>query len=71
MKKGFSFGIGASIRMGQGSQRHLYAGFWTWLFVTGLKGKQGMYVKPLLTYNLLNDCLVMNFYVVQNSKENK
>jgi hypothetical protein len=31
-KKGFSFGISASIKIDQGSHRHLYAGFFTGIF---------------------------------------
>ena len=48
MKKRVSFGISASIRIGQGSQSYLYAGLFTGLLETGFESNQGKYVKPLL-----------------------
>ena len=48
LKKVVSFGNSASIRIGQGSQCHLYAGFFTRLLETGFEGKQGKYVNALL-----------------------
>ena len=51
-EKGFSFGISAFIRIGQGSQCHLYAGLFTGVSETGFEGKQGKYLEPLLIENL-------------------
>ena len=48
LRKGFSFGINASNRIGQGSHCHLYAGFFTGLLEAGFEDEQGEYVKPLL-----------------------
>ena len=48
MKKRVSFGISASIRIGQGSQSHLYAGLFTGLLETRFESNQGKYVKLLL-----------------------
>ena len=80
LKKGFSFGISASIRIGQGSHCHLYAEFFTGLLETGFEDKRGEYVKPLLIVNfkkypskefcMLFDCFDL-LEIFKNAKKNK